>query len=515
MRRLLAICRTTFLQTIRQPIYGVLIVCTFAILVLSVPLTGFALGTGGEYRDADQKMLEGLGLGTLLMTGLLLGVFGASAALAREIEDRTALTVISKPVSRATFVLGKFAGAAAAVAVAFYLCSLVYLMTIRHGVLSTVNDPVDWPVIVLGCAALGVTLLVALLGNYFFGWTFTSTSVLAAVISFTVAMGLVVFIDKGWKPAPLTQVAFPDEPTEVYVPGSHEFQTAYDRRVRENTIAAENGAQVMPFTLHTYVAKIAGGIPVQLLTGMAMIFLAVLVFVAVAVAASTRLGTVLTLLVCAGLFAVGWMHPTLFDPHDENFVLRVLSWAAPNMTYFDPQDPLSTDKPIPLSYLGLAAAYAACYVAAVLAVGIALFQRRALEAATASGVMPGAVSVLAGLGRLAAVALAVAAVVVVSMPEFHSLSGFLLAAGLALAAVAAWMLWGFFGRGDRWSYWVVLVLTVAALAHLAVSYFLPAYAEAAGIDAHSPAAIVQAIVLAGLLLILLLPKTRRHFSEAS
>ncbi|NLW85431.1 MAG: ABC transporter permease subunit, partial [Planctomycetes bacterium] len=159
----LAIARNTFLQTIRQPIYGILILVTFTILVLAVPLAGWTMGeSGGDYHDTDQKMLENLGLSTLLVGGLFIAAFSASSVLAREIEDHTALTVISKPISRPVFVLGKFSGVAAAVALAYYLCSLVFLMTIRHRVMPAASDPYDIPVIVLGVSAFVLAIVVAL-----------------------------------------------------------------------------------------------------------------------------------------------------------------------------------------------------------------------------------------------------------------------------------------------------------------------------------------------------------------
>ena len=457
-----SIIRNTFVETIRQPIYGVLLLATFALLVITLPLTGWTLGVSGDYRETDQKMMENLGLSTLLVSGLLFAAFCASSALSREIETKTALTVISKPVSRTTFVLGKFVGVAAAVTAAFYLCSLVFLMTVRHKVVSAVSDPYDVPVIVLGCGALATVLLVSAVGNYFFGWSFTSTSIWTALVGFSLAMGLIAFIGKEWK----------------IVPFAHDIRP-------------------------------------QLIVGMGMMFLGVMVFVAVAVAASTRLGPVLTLLVCLGVFIVGWTHPLLFSRADDILIVRVLGWIAPNLTYLDPQDPLTTDKTIPLAYVGVAAGYCACYVAAVLAAGVALFQRRQLEAQTSSATMPGAVAVLAWTGRLAAVAMGIAALVLLSLGQFHTVRGFVLSGVLLALAAAAWMLWGYFGRGARWSYWLVLVLATLALLRSLAGLFVPAAAEVLRVETDTTIVFVQMAVNVVVLLIVLLPKTRRHFSAAN
>ncbi|MCJ7543888.1 MAG: hypothetical protein MUP47_04875, partial [Phycisphaerae bacterium] len=133
MIRFLSIAANTFTQTVRQPITAVLIAVTFGVLVASVPLAGWTMDTGGQHHASAQKMLLDLGVSTLLVAGLLLAAFIASSALAREIADRTAMTVISKPVSRPVFLLGKFAGLLAGLAIAFYLATLVFVLTIRHG----------------------------------------------------------------------------------------------------------------------------------------------------------------------------------------------------------------------------------------------------------------------------------------------------------------------------------------------------------------------------------------------
>ena len=81
MIKFLSICHNTFTQTIRQPIYCILIILTFLLLVLTLPLADWTLGeSGGDYHETNQMMLENLGLSTLLMAGLLLAAFTASGA---------------------------------------------------------------------------------------------------------------------------------------------------------------------------------------------------------------------------------------------------------------------------------------------------------------------------------------------------------------------------------------------------------------------------------------------------
>lgn len=461
MVKLWSICRNTFLQTIRQPIFGTLILVTFGILVLNLPLSGWTMST--DYDVTDQKMMEALGLSTLLVSGLLVAVFSASAVLTREIEDKTALTVISKPVPRATFVLGKFAGVSAGVAVAFYLCGIVFLMTVRHEVMSAASDPYDFPVIVLGLAALGFGIAAAMLGNLFFGWSFTSAGVWSTLTSFTIAMGLIAFVGKEWK-----------------------------------------------------IVSFGEGISPQLLVGMLLIFLAVLVFVAVAIAATTRLGQIMTLMVCFGVFVVGSMHPFLFAGNsDQTVVLRVLGWVAPNLCHFYPLDALTAGNHIPIGYVAAAVAYSAVYVAAVLSVAVALFQHRQLAAEPTSAAMPGAVSLLSWAGQLVALATIIVALAFLSTAREASVRTFLVTAGMIAGAAALWVLWGYFGKGARWAYWTALVLTVLVLLWRGSALFAPDLVGPVRFGSDPLRIAIETALSGFVLLVLLLPKTRHHFASVN
>ncbi len=462
MTRLWAIARTTFLQTIRQPIYGVLILVTFALLAMSLPLSGWT--TSSDSGRSDQKMMETIGLSTLMVNGLLIAAFSAAAALGREIDDKTALTVVAKPVTHATFVMGKFFGVLAAVILAYYLCGLVFLMTVRHGVMPTVRNPFDWPVIVLGLSALGLTIIVAITGNLMFDWTFMSASVWALTALASIAMGVIAFIGKGW-------------------------------------------------VLVNFGADISG----QLLVAMALMLMAVTVFCAIAVAASTRFGQVMTLLICFGVFFLGSMYRSFFGPETQDiFIARVLGAILPNLTAFYMLDAMMLDKAVPAGYFMTALAYCVLYSGAVLALGVAMFQTRPLETQGGSASMPALVGVLAWLGRAGSIACGVAGAVLLSLSQYHTFSGFVTAASLIAGAAVGWMFWGVFGRGAKWSYWLVLVGSVGACgASLAAAWGLwdIGLVDASG-DLTIRAAVASAF-LACVLGVLVLPRTRRHFSSES
>ena len=110
-QQLLAIIRNTFFESVRQPVVLVVLVGAALLIVLSNPLSAFTM-------DENQRMLIDIGLATIFMSAALLSGFIATSVLGREISNKTALTVISKPVGRPLFVIGKFLGVALAMMLA-------------------------------------------------------------------------------------------------------------------------------------------------------------------------------------------------------------------------------------------------------------------------------------------------------------------------------------------------------------------------------------------------------------
>ena len=459
MIKLQAISRNTFIETIRQPIYGVMIIVTILVLVLSLPLSHWTMAT--DYEAADQKMLQNLGLSTLLVSGLLIGAFSASGALSAEIEDGTALTVLSKPLTRATFVLGKFAGLTGALAVAFYICCLVFLLTIRHHVVSSASSPIDWPVIVLGLSAVVISLLVGVFGNLWFGWSFISAHVWSAVICLSIAAGVIGFVGKGWT--------------------------------------------IVPF---------GEGISGQLLIAIGLIFMALLILTGTAVAAGTRCGQTMTLMISITMFVVGSMHPNLFGRLADRIpIMGIFGWAAVNLTYFYQIDALTRDVTIPGDFVAKAAAYCLLYCAGLLAIGSALFQTRQLESQEVSSSLPSLSGLLAWVGRAASLAIGTIALALVSMPNHQNTAGFITSAVLAVAAVAGWTFWDYFSKGIGWCYYVVLVWAGAKLIASIAYLTWPQVALRMEFGQERTGTILAGIISAIVLLILFLPTTRRHFKS--
>src|SRR4051812_49239760 len=121
MYRTLVILRHTFRDAIVQPIYSLLLGLAAAILVIFSLLPFFTLGE-------DTRMFKSVGLDVILLFVLLATLFATSKSVYEEIEDRTMLTLMSKPVKKWEVLLGKYLGIVTAAAVAGAALGVVLLL---------------------------------------------------------------------------------------------------------------------------------------------------------------------------------------------------------------------------------------------------------------------------------------------------------------------------------------------------------------------------------------------------
>lgn len=348
------IVRNTFTESIRQPIYAVLILVGGFVVSMIPTFAANTLETGG----GDNKFSVAMILSTIVGVGLLLAAFTASGVLSREIDQKTVLTVVSKPVNRPLFVAAKFVGVFAAITLSHLILSLVMVMTIRHGVMSTARDHFDQPVLAFSAVAVFGSVLLAGWGNFYLGWSFTSTLIKAVALLGTLAAALVLLISKEWAfQPPLTEFTKDD------------------------------------------------GYLVQVCIGLLLLLEIVMILTACAVACSTRLKQVPTVVVCILFCAAGVISNSFSSlvneqigilpstPYAESlsaifsadigihlqlfYLLCKLGYVVlPNFQFLWPADAIAMGHPFSGVYVLSVTGYAALYTVVVLGVAVSLFQTR-------------------------------------------------------------------------------------------------------------------------------------------
>ncbi|MGB8226721.1 MAG: ABC transporter permease subunit [Sedimentisphaerales bacterium] len=316
--KLYSIAKNTFIETIRQPVYAVIVAAAVFLFFLSPSLSMYTM-------EDDNKLLRELGLSTLFIAGLFIATFSASAAITEEIETKTILTTLSKPIPRYIFILGKFTGTIAAVILAHYIFTIAMLVTIRHGVMSTVSDTHDMTVIISAAITIGLSFAITAFLNYFYDWKFTSTAIILTAIFATMAIVFLCFIDPDWK----------------FNPAGNKFNSV----------------------------DIYGSI---------LLLIALFILTAAALMFSARFNVLVTLSLCIGLFLLGLVSDYVFGRFAESHLwAKIGKIIIPSLQVFWISDAIyEQNSKVTIDYIASCGIYGLLYTTAFVLIAIALFQRR-------------------------------------------------------------------------------------------------------------------------------------------
>jgi len=310
-----AVAANTFVESIRQPVYGVVLGLAVVLILISPYITMFTL-------QQSPRLIVDMGLATTMLAGLLLSAFTASSVISDELENRTVLTVIAKPVGRGEFILGKFLGVIAGLTVATYLMSLTLVLTSSGGAMEAEQD-ISLTVAFSLFGAMFISVAYGIYSNFFNDKQFTSRAIGMLIPLFTLLFLVFCFVD--------------------------------------------------PRTF-----KLGGfgvGINVPLIGGCLMTLWAILLLAGVAVAASTRLTVVVNVTLCSGVFLLGLLSDYLF--RDREMVLaRILYRIVPNLQVFWVSDSLTMGRKVPPLLVAGSGVYCAFILAGLLFLAMLLFQDR-------------------------------------------------------------------------------------------------------------------------------------------
>lgn len=318
MRQFVTIAVNAFMELVRQPIYLILMASSGAFIVFLAAVPYFGLGE-------DPKLVKDMSLAVTLLSGLLGAVLCASSSVATEIRLGTALTVLAKPVGRAVFILGKYAGLAATLTL-LTATNLVATLLASWMAFDAYGEA-DLRAIGLYFGAGFVAIAIAGFMNFFLRRTFVADAVFAFSIVPTLAAAYVTLGTQ-------KQLAFGD-------------MAAADWR---------------------------------LLPAAVLILFALLVLAALALACSTRLDTIPTLAVCLAFFGLGLVSDYVFGrpASSGQWWAQIAYDLVPNWQQLYLAEALEDKGRIPWAYVARAGGYAASIIVATLAVALILFEDREL-----------------------------------------------------------------------------------------------------------------------------------------
>jgi ABC-type transport system involved in multi-copper enzyme maturation permease subunit len=100
---IVAVARNTYRENIRDRVLYNLILFALVMIVSSVALGQLTLGY-------ERKVIIDLGLTSISLFGTLIAIFIGISLVYKELEKRTVYTLLSKPIRRSEFILGKYLG---------------------------------------------------------------------------------------------------------------------------------------------------------------------------------------------------------------------------------------------------------------------------------------------------------------------------------------------------------------------------------------------------------------------
>jgi len=320
LRQFGTIAYNAFMEVAQQPVYLLLMASSgfFCVFLSVVPYFGF-----GD----DVQMVKTSTLAVMLVTGLFGAVLSASSSVAREIRSGTALAVLSKPVGRARFILGKYVGLSGALMLLLYTNLVACLLASRMAYDAYGSaDTFSFAIYCLG--GLLTAFVAGGFLNYFLQVRFVITTVIAVVILTTAMLAIILA-------------------TEAETTGAGADPRLVDWR---------------------------------LISASTLILFAVLILTALALACSTRLELLPTLAICSAVLFLGLMSDWLFLSRVEggSWWASILYTVTPNWQNFWLADVLEGDGTIPTRYIGQAFGYLVGYVGATLSVALWLFEDREL-----------------------------------------------------------------------------------------------------------------------------------------
>ena len=127
-RRIAAIAMTTLFEAIRNRVFGVL-------ALFACALIGFSSVLGALSLHEEVRIVKDLGLAAISLFGVIIALFLGVNLLAKELDKKTVYAILSKPIARWEFLLGKYLGLLTTLALLVLAMSLMMagLITVEGG----------------------------------------------------------------------------------------------------------------------------------------------------------------------------------------------------------------------------------------------------------------------------------------------------------------------------------------------------------------------------------------------
>jgi ABC-type transport system involved in multi-copper enzyme maturation permease subunit len=314
MLKFYSIASNTFKEALREPIFFILLSAAIALIGLFPSLALFVF-------KEQVKFIIDSSMATTLSFGLAVAVLCASSTISREIKNGTVLLMMSKPVSRISFIISKAAGVLAALTVFVFICSLASILSVQ---VAGDQFKIDFFTLYLYYGVIAIASAVGAFRNFYAKKSFSESSVYA------ISILLPIFI--------IAVQIFP------------------------------LSKKLLPF-------------PYELLPALTLLFFAVWTMGAISVMLSTKLDMIANLAVSCFIFSLGLISDFLFTSGmGSNFFKNIAYTVIPNWQFFWLADAIANKAPISWNYVILCGLYSILYFIFCSVIAVTLFANREVAA---------------------------------------------------------------------------------------------------------------------------------------
>jgi ABC-type transport system involved in multi-copper enzyme maturation permease subunit len=181
MRSVSAIAYNTFREAVRNRVLYVILIFALIMIGASGMISRLSITEHG-------RIIKNLGFASINLFGVAIAVFVGVSLVFHELDRRTIYTIVSKPISRSQFLLGKYFGLLLTVYLNLLIMTLGFLFMLHYR--QSVGGDAGFPGVVLGSAGRAVVNLVYWKGAE--GSTFAGTvGVMPVVLNTALELGLI------------------------------------------------------------------------------------------------------------------------------------------------------------------------------------------------------------------------------------------------------------------------------------------------------------------------------------
>ncbi len=153
MKKIAAVAKNTFKEAIRDRIL-------YGFLFFAIALILFSLVLGKLSFNEEVRAIVDIGMAGISLFSVLMAIFLGITLLHKEIERRTLYTILARPISRTSYIIGKFFGLVVTLYVQILLMTIVWIVVLK---IQGAPVPVGLlPAMILICCETTIIISIAL-----------------------------------------------------------------------------------------------------------------------------------------------------------------------------------------------------------------------------------------------------------------------------------------------------------------------------------------------------------------